>query len=72
MRVCIGLIMLAAYFLHSRLSQVEYTCALIKMEWLAGCIALRVVGTACICHFPPALAYNFAQSSSQWEAMADT
>jgi hypothetical protein len=42
---CVGFIMLAAYFCPSRLSQVEYNCALIKVDWLAACIALRVVGT---------------------------
>jgi hypothetical protein len=36
--------MLAAYFCHSRLSQVEYNCALIKVDWLAAGIALRLVG----------------------------
>jgi hypothetical protein len=35
--------MLAAYFCHSRLSQVEFNCALIKVDWLAACITLRVV-----------------------------
>jgi hypothetical protein len=44
MRVCIGLITLAAYFpvIHKCM---EYTCVLIKVDWLAGCIAQRVVGT---------------------------
>jgi hypothetical protein len=40
--------MLAAYFRvrHSRESQGEYNCAVIKVDWLAACIALRapVVG----------------------------
>jgi hypothetical protein len=49
------------------------------VNWLAACIALRVVGAIGISHFSPALAKNlywlfssnvggkFAQSSSQWE-----
>jgi hypothetical protein len=32
MPVCVGLIMLAAYFCHSCKSQVEYNCALIKVD----------------------------------------
>jgi hypothetical protein len=43
-----GLIMLAAYFCHSPLSQVEYNSALIKVDWLAACIALRVVGVVLV------------------------
>jgi hypothetical protein len=43
MRVCIGLIMFPTYFYHSLL-QVASNCALIKVDWLAACIALRVVG----------------------------
>jgi hypothetical protein len=39
-----GLIILTAYYCHSRLSPVEYNCALIKVDWLAVCIELRVVG----------------------------
>jgi hypothetical protein len=35
--------MLAAYFCHSRKSKVEYSFALIKADWLAVCIALRMV-----------------------------
>ncbi len=42
---CVGFIMLAAYFCPSRLSQGEYNCMLTKVDWLAACIALRVVGT---------------------------
>ncbi len=34
----------------------EYNCALIKGDWLAACIALKVVGAVFL--FPPALAYN--------------
>jgi hypothetical protein len=44
MRVYVGLIMLDAYFCHSCLLQVEYDCLLIKVDWLAACIALRIVG----------------------------
>jgi hypothetical protein len=33
---------------------VEYNCSLIKVDWLAACIALRVVGAVCISRFPPA------------------
>jgi hypothetical protein len=44
MRVYVGLVMVAAYFCHSRKSQVAYDCSLIKVDWLAACIALRVVG----------------------------
>jgi hypothetical protein len=29
---------------HSRLSQVEYNCTLIKVDWFAACIELRVAG----------------------------
>jgi hypothetical protein len=34
-----------------------------KVDWLAACIAVRVVGAVlviflCTCHFPPTLAYN--------------
>jgi hypothetical protein len=42
MRVYVGFTMLAAYFCHFHYSQVEYICALIKVDWLAACIALRV------------------------------
>jgi hypothetical protein len=44
MRICIGWIMLAACFCHSRYSQVVYNCALIKVDWLVACIPLRGVG----------------------------
>ncbi len=44
----VGLIMLAAYFCHSFYSQVEYNCVLIKVDWLAACIALRVVGAVLV------------------------
>ncbi len=44
MRVYVGLILLAAYFCYSCLSQVEYNVFTDKLDWLAACIALRVVG----------------------------
>jgi hypothetical protein len=44
--------------------RVEYNCELIKVDWLAACTAIRVVGAV--------LFVLFAQSSSQWEARADT
>ena len=44
----------------------EYNCVLIKVDWLAACIALRVVGIELV------VGVKFAQSSSQWEARADT
>ncbi len=37
----------------------EYNWALIKIDWLAASIALRVVSAYCISHFPPESAYNF-------------
>ncbi len=40
--------MLAAYFCHSCYSQVEYNCELIKVDWLADCIAIRVVGAVLV------------------------
>jgi hypothetical protein len=44
--------MLAAYFCHSRKSQVEYNFALIKVDnWLAALIALRVVGSVFVIFF---------------------
>jgi hypothetical protein len=36
----------------------EYNFALIKVDWLAACIALTKSDGSCICHFPPALAYS--------------
>jgi hypothetical protein len=36
--------MLAAYFCHFCYLQLEYNCALIKVDWLSSCIALTVVG----------------------------
>jgi hypothetical protein len=70
MLVYVGLIMLAAYFCHSPLSQVEYNSALIKVDWLAACVALRVVGAVYL--FSSGVGIKFAQSFSQWEARADT
>ncbi len=37
----------------------EYNCALIKVDWLAACIALRVIGTVFV---TLALAYNLHSS----------
>jgi hypothetical protein len=62
--------MLAAYFCHSRNSQEEYNCSLIKVDWLAACIALRMVGAVLVVSSGDGV--KFAQSSSQWEARADT
>ncbi len=56
MRVCIDLIMLATYRCHSRKSQVEDYCALIKVDRLAAYCTKS--GWDCIGHFAPALAYN--------------
>jgi hypothetical protein len=50
---------------------VEYNCALINVDWFAACIALRVVGAVFVI-FLRALAYKFAQSSSQWKANVPT
>ncbi len=38
MRVCTGL-------------EVEYNCSLIKVDWLAACIALRVVGAVFVVRY---------------------
>jgi hypothetical protein len=46
----------------------EYNCVLTKVDWLADCIALRVVGAVLVVF----LQLKFAQSFSQWEARADT
>jgi hypothetical protein len=54
--------MLTAYFWHSSLSEVEYNCSLIKVDWLAACIALRVVGTVLV----------FFLWHWQWEGKANT
>jgi hypothetical protein len=61
--------MLAACFCHSRESQVEYNFALIKVDWLAALIAVRVVGTVFVIFL--GVGVQFAQPSSQWEARAE-
>jgi hypothetical protein len=40
--------MLDDYFCHSRKSQEEYNCSLKKVDWLAACIALRMVGAVLV------------------------
>jgi hypothetical protein len=47
--------MFAAYFCHSCQLQVEYNCTLVKVDWLAAFITLRVVGAELVV-FPSALA----------------
>jgi hypothetical protein len=46
MPVCVGLIMFGCFFLSFLLiaNGVRYICLLIKVDWLAACIGLRVVG----------------------------
>jgi hypothetical protein len=56
MRVYVGLIMVSCLFLSFLLTLVEYNRVLAKVDWLAVCIALRVVGVYCL--FPPAFAKN--------------
>jgi hypothetical protein len=49
---------------------IKYGCwtVLTKVDWLAACIALRVVGPVlALC-----VSIKFGQSSSQWEAKGDT
>ncbi len=41
MPVCVGLIILAVYFCHSCLTQIDNNFSLIKVDWLAACIALQ-------------------------------
>ncbi len=53
MPIYVGLIMLSAYFCHSSLSKVDYNCALIKVDWLAACIAPRVVGAVLVVFLRP-------------------
>ncbi len=48
----------------------EYNCSLIKVDWLAAGIALRVVGAVFVVF--SGIGVKFAQSASQWEARADT
>jgi hypothetical protein len=59
--------MLAAYFCHSCQSQVEYNCSLKKVDWLAACIALRVLYLALYLLFSSGVGVQFAQSASQWD-----
>ncbi len=46
----------------------EYICSLIKLDWLAACIALRVDGAVFVI---PGVGVKVAQSAIQWEAKAD-
>jgi hypothetical protein len=48
MRVYVGLTMLAVYFFYFHCSQVEYICALVKVDWLAACIAVREIGAVLV------------------------
>jgi hypothetical protein len=41
---------------------------LIKVDWLAACIALKVVGSVFVISY--GVGVQFAQTSSQWEARA--
>jgi hypothetical protein len=43
---------------------------MIKVDWLAACIALRAVGGVFV--FSPIVGVKFAQSASQWEGRAYT
>jgi hypothetical protein len=72
MTVFIGLIILAAYFCHSCLSQAECNCSLIKVDWLTACIALEYSYLALYLLVSSGVGVKFAQSASQWEAKADT
>jgi hypothetical protein len=49
---------------------VKYNFALIKLDWLAACIALRVVAAVLVIFL--GIGVKFAQASSQWEARTDT
>jgi hypothetical protein len=62
--------MLAVYFCHFYYSQVESICALIKVDWLAACIAPKVQLTL-YWSFSSSVGVKFAQSS-EWEARANT
>jgi hypothetical protein len=66
MQVYVGI--LAAYFCHSRQSQVEYNCSLIKVDWLAACIALRVVGAVLVVYLRHWR--KICTILQQWEASA--
>jgi hypothetical protein len=48
MQVYVGLTMLAAYFFIPANHQVEFNCAMRKVDWLAACIALGVVGAVLV------------------------
>jgi hypothetical protein len=41
---------------------------MVKVDWLAACIALRVVGVVQYWSFSSGVGVKFAQSSIQWEA----
>jgi hypothetical protein len=49
---------------------VEYICSLIKVDWIANGIALRVVGAVFV--VVPGVGIKLAQSTSQCEGRADT
>ncbi len=44
MSVCVGLIMVSRLFLSFLIITMEYNWSWIKVDWLAACITLRVVG----------------------------
>jgi len=46
------------------------SCSLIKLDWLDACIALRVIVAVLVVF--SGVGVKFAQSSSQWEAWANT
>jgi hypothetical protein len=48
----------------------EYNCALMKVDRLADCIALKVVGV--YFSFSSGIGAQCAPSSSKWETRADT
>jgi hypothetical protein len=62
--------MLDAYFYHSPNSQVEHNCARIK--WIGLLLVLYLEWLALYLSFSFGVGIQFAQSSSQWEARADT
>jgi hypothetical protein len=63
--------MLGAYFfILSNRPQVEYKWLLIKVDWLAACIVRTIIGAILAAFL--GVGKKFAQSSSQWEAKADT
>ncbi len=65
MLVSAVLIMVSCLFLSFLLIS-----SLITVDWLAACIAQRVVGAVFV--VVPRRSVKFAQSASQWEAKADT